>query len=683
MAFKFHIFGVPDGFNLYQGNADDTSYFQRYYDGSKEKTKLAIRRRVNGQVSYSYLKYNIVSAEGRPGAFFGMSVVFEDKEYCKDVKGLYELFDAVYETILQNGILLEDVKGNLGVQAKFLVRSFSNAENEVKKIENIISKNLQNQFKAGKDIAKLDTSFKQGKSDLVRKMNDKNSNLTILTELRTYEEIFISPDYKDTFDNLNDEWKRKKKDNVKKIKDDIIEAYKFNGEIKDDIINKEKNNIIDNKIKDINENIKKLENTINNTLITIKQYIKNQPELEVLQKNYDEVEKQLDELKKAVPNTPSLLPDDFESEEDDTIRIVENGEQKELTIDEALEKMPEYLKNKNYTGVIVVYSGIINSSGATDKQKAKAEELKQQAEELQKPLGKKLVAKIKLPHLPWWGYAVIISGIIGVLLWFLKPDKTDNFPDTDNYVALIQSGDSLLYKVTPPDYDAAIGKFRKAEQLIVAEDNQAASKIEEANKIAIANLEEQAKTAFEKAGGKKIDNYNEAKVILAKAIDYGGNFESIIEQYGLHTIDYYIIEISETRNNNKKKEYANNILTIDGKNKTATDLLAQIDKMDKEAAKAAEAAKKRAEETNQKTLGSTDCIISHKYDSGDTKMKWTTEELLKKADTSLKGNSFDVVISACTAIINKQKQSPACATAEQLKKANNLIITAKSKKDNT
>ena len=53
---KFHIFGVPNGFNLYQGNAEDDKYFQLFYDGSKEDSKLTINRKENGDISYNYLR---------------------------------------------------------------------------------------------------------------------------------------------------------------------------------------------------------------------------------------------------------------------------------------------------------------------------------------------------------------------------------------------------------------------------------------------------------------------------------------------------------------------------------------------------------------------------------------------------------------------------------------------------
>ncbi|MDH6303906.1 hypothetical protein M2459_000238 [Parabacteroides sp. PF5-5] len=194
MNFVFKIFGTPYIFDLYQGSEHDINYFQSFYNGSKENTKFTIHRMASGKVSYSYLRYNFKTSGGRDNSFFGMSIIF-DKEYCNDVESLYHLFESAYVTILQNKILLEEVNDNLNIQAKYLIQKFADAESEVKRIENVICKNLLSQFVD--DIHTIDSSFKQGNPNLLLRLNNKQGNPAFLKALREYSWISISPEYKE------------------------------------------------------------------------------------------------------------------------------------------------------------------------------------------------------------------------------------------------------------------------------------------------------------------------------------------------------------------------------------------------------------------------------------------------------------------------------------------------------
>jgi hypothetical protein len=211
MEFRFYIYGSPEIFDLYAGNTGDITYFQTYYDGSKENTKLTIHRRVNGQVTYSYLRYNMISGSGRSGAFFGMSIVFTDI-FIYDIKKIYRLFETVYnDRILKNRILLEEIQGNPEIQAKYLIRKFEEQDLEVRNIENIITKNIKNYFsidienKSSGDIRSLDSSFKQGKPNLIRKLNINKDNDYIINTLRDYSWISISSEYPETVDEISQE----------------------------------------------------------------------------------------------------------------------------------------------------------------------------------------------------------------------------------------------------------------------------------------------------------------------------------------------------------------------------------------------------------------------------------------------------------------------------------------------
>jgi hypothetical protein len=189
--FVFRIFGAPTTFDLYQGSGNEMSYFQNFDNGSKENVKFTIHRMVSGKVSYSYLRYNFISSGGRPNSFFGMSVIF-DKEYCKDVKSFYTLFDKVYtDIILKNGILLTELKDHSTAQAKYLVRTFADADTEMKLVEKNITDNLKKYF--ANDILPLDNSFVESNS--TKKLNEKMGNAPFLKALRECSWVHISSAY--------------------------------------------------------------------------------------------------------------------------------------------------------------------------------------------------------------------------------------------------------------------------------------------------------------------------------------------------------------------------------------------------------------------------------------------------------------------------------------------------------
>lgn len=194
MNVVFRIFGTPRIFDIFKSTDSEEIYFQNFYDKSRENTKFVIHRMASGRVSYNYLRYNFVSSEGRLGSFLGMSIVFEN-EYCFDVTNLYKLLDAVYKTILSEGVLVREVSNNPEIQAKYLVSRFQDAPNEIRRIEAIVLKNLEAEFLD--DIHPLDNTFYAASSNLVRKLNNAKGNDLFLTALRKYAWVAISSDFED------------------------------------------------------------------------------------------------------------------------------------------------------------------------------------------------------------------------------------------------------------------------------------------------------------------------------------------------------------------------------------------------------------------------------------------------------------------------------------------------------
>lgn len=300
--FVFKIFGAPYTFNLYQGNEGEIGYFQNFDNGGKENVKLTIHRMASGKVSYSYLRYNFISSGGRPNSFFGMSVLF-DKEYCKDIKKIFELFNVVYNSvILKNGILLTEIKNDPTVQAKYLVSTFTEADGEVKNIEKNIINNLKNHF--AKDILPIDSSF--GESNSMVKLNDEMDNAQFVKALRKCSWVHISPEYSKNAEPIpNPEFS-------KNIEDTIVEAQEQIPIISVDAlkgmhIQKEANNYLGK----TNESLEKILTWLRTEYKLQKgadpnSYLQKQPELK---KSYDQllaIQKLLKDLLNHVGTTPSI-----------------------------------------------------------------------------------------------------------------------------------------------------------------------------------------------------------------------------------------------------------------------------------------------------------------------------------------------------------------------------------------
>jgi hypothetical protein len=205
MDFKFYLFGapLPNGFALYPFDSKLTDYFKAFDNGSKENVKLTVHRMASGRVSYSYLRYHFLSNGNQTGGFFGMSVVF-NSQYCKDAEGLYELFDTVYtDVILRNEILLKAIVGNPAgsPQAKYLVDTFAEAEDEVKRIESIVRKNLLTHFADDMFPVTALPPVAPNNAGLIKQLNDKSVESTFLPALKQYGWVVLSPEYSNV-DNL-------------------------------------------------------------------------------------------------------------------------------------------------------------------------------------------------------------------------------------------------------------------------------------------------------------------------------------------------------------------------------------------------------------------------------------------------------------------------------------------------
>lgn len=194
----FHIFGVPDGFDILNGTPDITPYFQRYYNGSEENTKYSIHRDNKGNITYAYLKYNLSSYQSRTGSFFGMSLTFSN-EYCTDPMNLYELFDLVYANkVLGSSAekgLLQKIEVESKIQARYLIPNFGSAKEYIQQeIEFVLLNNLTKSF--SNSFQPIGVLFKNDQSHLVAQIPFADANNEkIISLLHTYNRIATSPDW--------------------------------------------------------------------------------------------------------------------------------------------------------------------------------------------------------------------------------------------------------------------------------------------------------------------------------------------------------------------------------------------------------------------------------------------------------------------------------------------------------
>ena len=133
MDVEFFIHGVPQGQKIW-GKTDDINYLNNFYNkqATDEDTKFLIEAhsvKNKDYYYYSYLKYkNVVNSEGRPGAYFGMTLRFD--QYCSNVIGVHQLLDILYNKYVVNNLLIEEAN-----KIKFAVSDFKAKDEEIKKIE--------------------------------------------------------------------------------------------------------------------------------------------------------------------------------------------------------------------------------------------------------------------------------------------------------------------------------------------------------------------------------------------------------------------------------------------------------------------------------------------------------------------------------------------------------------------
>ena len=313
MNIRFYMFGVPDGFDIYQetSNLEIVNYFQCFYDETiKENTRLAIHRKANNEVSYTYLKYRLSSAGDREGSFIGLSVVFSGGYYA-DVASLYNLLEYAYKGILERGLILRPTAN--GKSAIYQTKKFEYQVAEVRRVEAFILNTLTTKEYAS-EFCVWDNSFVQGKPNTQLRIpfqiyNDNPEeelalNQLIVQKLRAYSWLSLSPDYivKPTPTNspkvkyveldevLDPETKSRCKDNFEGYQKEVLSAFS-------EYVSRANDNL--------NEKVNSLSASIRNILVILNKYVKKECELDNLLDKYKGLSEKLDNLIVELNNSSS------------------------------------------------------------------------------------------------------------------------------------------------------------------------------------------------------------------------------------------------------------------------------------------------------------------------------------------------------------------------------------------
>ena len=314
VAPRFYIFGVPDGFDMLEGTRQEISYFQRFYDGSTEDTKFTSHRDSNGNVTYTFLKYNLSSGKSRTGSFFGMSLAFSGV-YCNHPLRLYELFDYVYQNhVLCNtsdaskGILKSIA--NSDIKAQYLITRFEDRKEHIKFVEKVFQHNLATDDMLTSSFYPLDPGFKNENQNLVVKLplvvefeDDKQREIyrgrfeeSLIGRFREYSYVTISPD-----------WKPKVIDNTKEPDSDVEIAPQKIVQWKDLIPDYQRYIIqgLGNLATTVLDEVKRYQKQTEEILGQLKKYSYNKNIAPSIQANYEELCNQLADLYQKAADTQS------------------------------------------------------------------------------------------------------------------------------------------------------------------------------------------------------------------------------------------------------------------------------------------------------------------------------------------------------------------------------------------
>lgn len=182
--FDINIFGAPYSFDLYKGDDWALNYFSIFDNTSEETVKMTVHR-IDNKVMYNYLRYGYVTSSGRPGSFFGISVGFKDV-YCSDFALMYQLFEGVFQTIIEKGVIFQ-------AQNQYKIQFFTEAEDEIGRIKRVLGQNIRGVV--AEKIMPINFTNSEPDKQKAALLSTDAGNSRVWEALNKYAMVSISPNY--------------------------------------------------------------------------------------------------------------------------------------------------------------------------------------------------------------------------------------------------------------------------------------------------------------------------------------------------------------------------------------------------------------------------------------------------------------------------------------------------------
>lgn len=189
MDVQLFVFGTPNGESFWGNINSEQPYFSTYYNSSKDQLRFSIEARcIDDRVYYyySYLVYaNMADSGNRPGAFFGISLRFD--QYYTDYISIYRILDWVFNYHIIGNILQKN-----GNNFKYSVPSFESVKSNLQTIERIVIDRLS-QTLSRAYFTSLKSSQKSGQ---VQSLNiPEATDLQVTEALQRSSKVNLSPFY--------------------------------------------------------------------------------------------------------------------------------------------------------------------------------------------------------------------------------------------------------------------------------------------------------------------------------------------------------------------------------------------------------------------------------------------------------------------------------------------------------
>lgn len=189
---SFTILGTPIGFDCTSESL--SRYFIKYYDGSTTPKKFVVARHKN-RVDYVYLRYGLISSQGREGSFIGLALSI-DKAYCSAPLKIADLLESVYQSLIKKGVLIQNTTSpeKTVIQYSTEYGEFSKLSSYVEQLTSWLKEALKKHFEG--IILPLDSTF-QGEENahLMRILpwNNSSTGVEILDTMRNYPFLSFIP----------------------------------------------------------------------------------------------------------------------------------------------------------------------------------------------------------------------------------------------------------------------------------------------------------------------------------------------------------------------------------------------------------------------------------------------------------------------------------------------------------